>query len=54
MTAQSCIFRDVLVVPPLGETPFDGWVAVCTFGVALVAIAVGLHACGRVAEKRVG
>ena len=28
MTAQSCIFRDVLVVPPLGETPFEGWVAV--------------------------
>jgi predicted MFS family arabinose efflux permease len=33
---------------------FDGWVAVCTFGVALVAIAVGLHARGRVAEKRAG
>jgi hypothetical protein len=33
---------------------FDGWAAVCTFGVALVAIAVGLHACGRVAEKRAG
>jgi len=33
---------------------FDGWAAVCTFGVALVAVAVGLHACGRVAEKRVG
>ena len=30
---------------------FDGWAAVCTFGVALVAVAVGLHACGRVAEN---
>jgi len=28
MTAQSCIFRDVLVVPPAGEMPFAGWVAV--------------------------
>ena len=28
MTAQSCIFRDVLVVPPAGEQPFAGWVAV--------------------------
>jgi MFS family permease len=33
---------------------FAGWAAVCTFGAALVAIALGLHACGRVAEKRVG
>src|ERR1700723_1608196 len=31
---------------------FDGWAAVCTFGVALVAIAVGLHARGRVVAKR--
>jgi predicted MFS family arabinose efflux permease len=31
-----------------------GWAAVCTFGLALVAIALGLHACDRVAEKRVG
>jgi hypothetical protein len=33
---------------------FAGWTAGCTFGAALVAIALGLHACGRVAEKRVG
>jgi predicted MFS family arabinose efflux permease len=33
---------------------FAGWTAVCAFGAALVAIALGLHACGRVAEKRVG
>jgi len=33
---------------------FDGWPAVCTFGVALVAIAAGLHARGRAAAKRVG
>jgi predicted MFS family arabinose efflux permease len=33
---------------------FAGWAAVCTFGAALVAIALGLHACGRVVEKRVG
>jgi predicted MFS family arabinose efflux permease len=33
---------------------FVGWVAVCTFGAALVAIALGLHACGRVADKRAG
>jgi predicted MFS family arabinose efflux permease len=33
---------------------FAGWAAVCTFGAALVAIALGLHACGRVAKKRVG
>jgi hypothetical protein len=33
---------------------FAGWAAVCTFGAALVAIALGLHARGRVAEKRVG
>ena len=33
---------------------FAGWAAVCTFGAALVAIALGLHACARVAEKRVG
>jgi hypothetical protein len=33
---------------------FTGWVAVCTFGAALVAVALGLHARGRVAEKRVG
>src|SRR6202166_3259510 len=32
---------------------FAGWTAVCTFGAALVAIALGLHACARVAEKRV-
>ena len=31
---------------------FAGWTAVCAFGAALVAIALGLHACGRVAEKR--
>jgi predicted MFS family arabinose efflux permease len=31
---------------------FAGWAAVCTFGAALVAIALGLHACARVAEKR--
>jgi predicted MFS family arabinose efflux permease len=29
-----------------------GWTAVCAFGAALVAIAFGLHAYGRVAEKR--
>ncbi|HEY7244175.1 MAG TPA: amidohydrolase family protein [Xanthobacteraceae bacterium] len=28
MTARSCLFRDVLVVPPGGTTPFEGWVAV--------------------------
>jgi hypothetical protein len=33
---------------------FAGWTAVCTFGAALVAIALGLHPGGRVAEKRVG
>ena len=33
---------------------FAGWEAVCAFGAALVAIALGLHACGRVAKKRVG
>jgi predicted MFS family arabinose efflux permease len=33
---------------------FNGWPAVCTFGAALVAIALGLHACGRVAESRLG
>jgi predicted MFS family arabinose efflux permease len=31
-----------------------GWTVVCAFGAALVAIALGLHACGRVAAKRVG
>jgi 5-methylthioadenosine/S-adenosylhomocysteine deaminase len=36
MTAQSCIFRDVLVVPPLGETPFEGWVAVEDAAIAAV------------------
>jgi predicted MFS family arabinose efflux permease len=33
---------------------FAGWTAVCAFGAALVAIALGLHASGRVAVKRVG
>jgi hypothetical protein len=33
---------------------FAGWAAVCAFGAALVAIALGLHACGRAAKKRVG
>jgi hypothetical protein len=33
---------------------FAGWAAVCGFGAALVAIALGLHACGRVTGKRVG
>jgi predicted MFS family arabinose efflux permease len=33
---------------------FAGWSAVCTFSAALVAIALGLHACGRVTGKRVG
>ena len=33
---------------------FAGWTAVCIFGAALAAIALGLHACGRVAEKRAG
>jgi predicted MFS family arabinose efflux permease len=33
---------------------FAGWAAVCAFGAALVAIALDLHGCGRVAEKRVG
>ncbi len=28
MTAQSLVFRDVLVVPPAGAAPFEGWVAV--------------------------
>jgi predicted MFS family arabinose efflux permease len=32
---------------------FAGWTAVCSFGAALVAIALGLHACGRVAGKQV-
>ena len=31
---------------------FAGWHAVCAFGAALVAIALGLHACSRVAAKR--
>jgi predicted MFS family arabinose efflux permease len=31
---------------------FAGWDAVCAFGAALVAIALGLHACARVAAKR--
>jgi predicted MFS family arabinose efflux permease len=29
-----------------------GWGTVCAFGIALVAIALGLHVCGRVAQKR--
>ena len=33
---------------------FGGWTAVCTFGAALVAIALCLHVCGRVAAKRMG
>jgi predicted MFS family arabinose efflux permease len=33
---------------------FAGWVAVCAFGAGLVAIALGLHACGRAAAKREG
>jgi predicted MFS family arabinose efflux permease len=33
---------------------FAGWAAVCAFGAALIAIALGLHVCGRVAEKRMG
>jgi len=33
---------------------FAGWEAVCAFGAALVATALGLHACRRAAEKRVG
>jgi predicted MFS family arabinose efflux permease len=33
---------------------FAGWAAVCAFGAALVAVALGLHACGRAAERRVG
>jgi predicted MFS family arabinose efflux permease len=33
---------------------FAGWEAVCAFGAALVAMALGLHARGRAAEKRVG
>jgi hypothetical protein len=33
---------------------FAGWAVVCAFGAALVAIALGLHVCGRAAEKRVG
>jgi predicted MFS family arabinose efflux permease len=33
---------------------FDGWTAVCTFGAGLVAIALGLQAFGRVAEKPEG
>jgi predicted MFS family arabinose efflux permease len=33
---------------------FAGWVAVCAFGAALVAIALGLHTCGRAAAKRLG
>jgi len=33
---------------------YAGWGAVCAFGTALVAVALGLHACGRVFEKRVG
>jgi hypothetical protein len=33
---------------------FAGWAAVCAFGAALVAIALGLHIRGRVAEKRAG
>jgi predicted MFS family arabinose efflux permease len=32
---------------------FAGWSAVCAFGAALVAIALGLHACGRAADRRV-
>jgi predicted MFS family arabinose efflux permease len=33
---------------------FAGWPAVCVFGAALVAIALGLHARGRTAQRRVG
>jgi hypothetical protein len=33
---------------------FAGWAAVSTFGAALAAIALGLHARARMAEKRVG
>jgi hypothetical protein len=33
---------------------FAGWAAVCTFGATLIAIALGLHARGRMAETRVG
>jgi MFS family permease len=33
---------------------FAGWAAVCAFGAALIAIALGLHVCVRVAEKRMG
>jgi hypothetical protein len=29
----------------------EGWGTVCAFGIALVAIALGLHVCGRVTEK---
>jgi predicted MFS family arabinose efflux permease len=32
----------------------SGWAAVCAFGAALIAIAFGLHVCGRVAEKQMG
>jgi hypothetical protein len=33
---------------------FAGWAAVCAFGAGLIAIALGLHICGRAAEKRIG
>lgn len=33
---------------------FAGWTAVCTFGAALVASALGLHACDREARRRAG
>jgi predicted MFS family arabinose efflux permease len=33
---------------------FAGWDAVCALGAALVATALGLHVCGRAAEKWVG
>lgn len=33
---------------------FAGWTAVCAFGAALVATALGLHVCGRASRKWVG
>jgi 5-methylthioadenosine/S-adenosylhomocysteine deaminase len=36
MRARSCIFRDVLVVPPEGAAPFEGWVVVEDVTIAAV------------------
>jgi len=44
MSSRSCLLRDVLVVPPLGETPFQGWVEV--FGGKIAAVGRGRRDAG--------